>query len=351
MGENKSTNLHRESNIRPALGDVTNQLGFSLVTRNPSSSSKTLSGRKRVAEDSDDDSLFWKQVSLVVEKLEKETRSAPKCPKIEPNEVVLSPLRVGKTYRLQNGCRDDVVEIHDDFRSTLDSIDLGENQHLPNVVSLDAVAEVGKECRGEGSDCNAEELAATRVVSDNAKSVGGDSMTSSRSESAETSRFTDSHETRSFGLEKCTLLKGDGSGSLASDMDLIKNCRCSFCAKAAYMWSDLQCQDIKGRISTLTKSKKEASILSRRHSVETAMGVAQESSNTGPHLETNLSSLWKSLFLHIENNFATESSQLQSSLAVLKDVREDYKLNLEMINEMIPVIQQCSSEVSDHAVN
>ncbi|KAL9245732.1 hypothetical protein vseg_019350 [Gypsophila vaccaria] len=377
MSETKSSKLNRvnnNKNARQVLGDVTNRVsnnGFSLVDRTP------LSGRKRVAEnsagngdDDDDDSLFWKQVSLVVEKLENETRhvakrprlgpneatlSPLKCPGLGPNEVGLSPLRGGKTYRLQSGGKDDVVE---GFGTTLDCIDLGENQHLLSVENVGGVVEEGgflgeTECRGGGtrglsdggeSDCNREELA-MQVVSDNAKSVAGDSMTSSRSESVETSRFTDSPEAQSFGLEKCTLLKGDGSGT--SGVDLIKNCCCSFCTKAAYMWSDLQCQDLKGRISTLARSQTEASNLARKHSAETAMGVAQGTSSTGPHLEANLLTLWKSLFFHMENNFAAESSQLQSNLAVLQDVREDYKMNLEMINEMIPDIQQYSFDASE----
>ncbi|XP_074264381.1 uncharacterized protein LOC141586885 [Silene latifolia] len=387
MGENKSRKLNSDSEgrIRVALGDVTNQLGnrgAPLVSRSPTS--KSLSGSKRPAENSDDDSHFWKQVSLVAERLERESCRKAKCPKIEPNEVRMSPLKGGKTYRLQPGssdvgsvggndgmaARDAVVEVKEAFVSTLDSIDLGENQHLGNVIIGDVVVkeggflsecceknclEVGKECQGdetrglsyEGENDSSLAELATQVVSDSGKSVGGEYMTSSRSESPETSRFTESQDIRSFGLERCTLLKGDGSNSLAADMDLLKNCSCSFCTKAGYIWSDLQCQDLKGRISTLTKSQKEANILARQYSVETAFGVAQGNPSTSLNLETNLTALWKSLFHQMGNNFAAESSQLQTNLAALNDIKGEYKMNLEMMNVMPPDMQQCSSDASE----
>ncbi|KAH9623738.1 hypothetical protein KSS87_015107 [Heliosperma pusillum] len=379
MSENKSRKLNsdNEGRIRIALGDVTNQVGnrgVPLVSRSPTS--KSLSGSKRAAaESSDDDSHFWKQVSLVAERLERESCRKAKCPKIEPNEVRMSPLKGGKTYRLQPGStdvgfvggsdgtsgRDAVVEVKEGFVSTLDSIDLGENQHLGNVIIGDAECceknclVVGKECEGEEmrgvscegeNDCSLAELG-TQVVSDSGKSVGGEYMTSSRSESPETSRFTESQEIRSFGLERCTLLKGDGSNSLGAGIDLLKNCSCSFCTKAGYIWSDLQCQDLKGRISTLTKSHKEANALARQYSGQPAIGVSQGNPSTSVNLETNLTALWKSLFHHMGNNFAAESSQLQTNLAALNNIKGEYKMNLETMNVMPPDMQQCSSDASE----
>ena len=103
MGEDKSG----KKEARPVLGDITNQLGkrgFNLISSSPKSSSKSVIGSKRSADPNnsdDDDSRFWKQVSKVIESLEKERYGMPKCPKIANEPGGLSPLSGGKTYRLQ----------------------------------------------------------------------------------------------------------------------------------------------------------------------------------------------------------------------------------------------------------
>ncbi|GKD47182.1 hypothetical protein Tco_1271827 [Tanacetum coccineum] len=60
------------------------------------------------------------------------------------------------------------------------------------------------------------------------------------------SRFPKSQESR-CGFEKCVGQKGDGVSSVC--MDMIKECPCSSCIKAAYLWSDLLYQDTKVRIA------------------------------------------------------------------------------------------------------
>ncbi|KAH9617329.1 hypothetical protein KSS87_018919 [Heliosperma pusillum] len=313
MRENKIGKIHTGIDRRRVLGDVTNQSGnrgFSLVTRNPDS--KPLSGVKRSVENIDVDSHL--------------------CRKIVRNEVSLSPLKGGKTYRLQSGLGHmgcpGVVEVKEHSCSGLDNIDLGEDRDLVCAINVGDAANKGgqgEETRrisnvGGDSDCSLEELGA-RVLSDTGKSVGGDCLTSSRSDSFETLTFTtESKETRSFGLERC--LNKDGG------KDLLKNCSCSFCTKAAYIWSDLQCLDVKGRISTLAKSRREASNLAQRYSKESPM---QRNSSMAPHLQTDLTTLWSSHFLHMDTIFAAETNQLESNFAILKDLREQYKMNLKMI--------------------
>ncbi|KNA19813.1 hypothetical protein SOVF_058040 [Spinacia oleracea] len=375
MGEDKSG----KSENRPALGNITNQLGkrgFSLISRSPPSKSKSCNSQN--TDDTVSDSNFWKQVSLVVEKLENErSGSSAKCPKIT-NEVGLSPLRGGKTYRLLNtpvrsrkSLPDVSHETKEPSSSALDNIDLdavnvGESlkeSRVPEVKSgedLRDCVEGGKEYQGEETRetpdvaeiGSTNEGLETRVVSDNGRDVGVECLTTSQSESAVSSRLNASQELKGFGLERCTALKGGDDGcSLDGGIDSLKNCSCSFCSKAGYIWSDLHYQDVKSRISIMVKSQKEASNLVQKYSVENEIGShTQESFNNVAQLETDLTSHWRSLFLHMEDMFGSEGSQLQNNFLALKDLRDDYKMNLEMINGMPSDVQQCSSDGSDHTI-
>ncbi|XP_065859030.1 uncharacterized protein [Euphorbia lathyris] len=102
---------------------------------------------------------------------------------------------------------------------------------------------------------------------------------------------------KSFELDRCTTLKGDDHGCAnfsAGGADLLKACNCSFCIKAAYIWSDLHYQDIRGR----------------------------------------LGAQWQSLFHHMEETFVHESNQLQPGFVALKDLREQCKTDLERTTGM-----------------
>lgn len=387
MGEDKSGKLDDKEN-RPVLGNITNQIGkkrgFSLISRSPPSKSK--SGNSQNVDDTESDSSFWKQVSLVMEKFEKErSSSSVKCPKIV-NEVGLSPLKGGKTYRLLNSSADTSrkglpnVVAHEATKelssSALDSIDL-DAVNVVDTVKLkeSCVLEVnvgesskccGRDCVEVGKECQCEEIRdisdsaeydctqevlGTQILSDDGRNSGVECLTSSKAESIVSSRLIESQEMKGFGLERCTTLKGDGGCNLAAGMDLLKHCSCSFCTKAAYIWSDLHYQDVKGRISVIAKSQKEASSLAQNYSLENDMGGhAQESLTNVAQLETDLMSHWRSLFLQMEDIFSSEGSQLQNNFLALKDLREDYKMNLEMINGMPSDVQQCSSDASDHTI-
>lgn len=158
-----------------------------------------------------------------------------------------------------------------------------------------------------------------------------DNLDSSKCGSVEFLGFPDSQESRASGLERPVGEKGDRCSNSIIGVDLIKSCACSFCAKAAYIWSDLHYQDIKGRIAALKKSQQEASILvqssCRKKEIEKH---GQESCRKFSKLESDLTGQWRSLFLHMEDIFGRESSHLESSLVTLNDLRENCKTELEV---------------------
>ncbi|KAI4345225.1 hypothetical protein L6164_012367 [Bauhinia variegata] len=136
------------------------------------------------------------------------------------------------------------------------------------------------------------------------------------------------------GLERCVGLKGDGGANSMASGDLLKACSCSLCSKAAYIWSDLHYQDIKGRLAALKKSQKEASSLIQKFNGEKQALIHDKgNSNESSKLELYLTNHWRSLFGHMENTLAQESSQLESSFHTLKDLRESCKNDLEMIDK------------------
>ncbi|KAL0789121.1 hypothetical protein Bca101_005367 [Brassica carinata] len=111
--------------------------------------------------------------------------------------------------------------------------------------------------------------------------------------------------------------------------DELKSCSCSFCLKAAYIWSDLHYQDIKGRLSVLKKSQKEASSLIRRNGKGRATDVyGSENSNNSTNVEFDVMGQWTSLFLNMEGILARESSHLDS-FVTMKELRENCKIDLE----------------------
>ncbi|KAG2327134.1 hypothetical protein Bca52824_009862 [Brassica carinata] len=109
--------------------------------------------------------------------------------------------------------------------------------------------------------------------------------------------------------------------------DELKSCSCSFCLKAAYIWSDLHYQDIKGRLSVLKKSQKEASSLIRRNGKGRPTDVYGSENST--NVEFDVMGQWTSLFLNMEGILARESSHLQDSFVTMKELRENCKIDLE----------------------
>ncbi|CAL0325134.1 unnamed protein product [Lupinus luteus] len=139
-----------------------------------------------------------------------------------------------------------------------------------------------------------------------------------------------SHDRKFVGLERCTGLKGvAGANSALGSEDILKNCTCSFCSKAAYIWSDLYYQDVNSRLTALRKSQKEANLLVHKFSGgNETVTSGQQNTFESSKLELSLMDQWKSLFVHMENTFAQESSQLESSCDTLKKLRDSCKVDL-----------------------
>ncbi|XP_057421460.1 uncharacterized protein LOC130715383 [Lotus japonicus] len=143
--------------------------------------------------------------------------------------------------------------------------------------------------------------------------------------------MSDSCDSRFPGLERCSVLQGNaGPTSAAAAADLLKSCTCSFCSKAAHIWSDLHYQDVKGRLSALKKSQKDASnAVQKLSEIKDSVMPDQQSSSESSKLELALMHQWKSLFDFMENTFAEESRQLESSFETLKDLRDNCKNDLD----------------------
>ncbi|KAJ4715690.1 DNA-directed RNA polymerase subunit beta [Melia azedarach] len=196
------------------------------------------------------------------------------------------------------------------------------------VTVAQAVVEDGVDGESTENDDVEEELFVGRACNDN-------DVVSGRLASSKSARLPNSQGSRSFELERCSGLKVDGCVNLNAGADMLKDCSCSFCLKAAYIWTDLHYQDIKGRISALKKSQKDASFLVQKYgrgkeADMSGMGNTNQSSK----LESDLMSQWRSLFLHMEDIFGQESSQLQASFVTLKDLRENCKTDLERTTGM-----------------
>ncbi|XP_057528876.1 uncharacterized protein LOC130807619 isoform X2 [Amaranthus tricolor] len=356
MDEDKSEKSN-EKKSRNALGDITNQLGkrkFSLISKSDN--------KNNIAFDTDKDTNSLKQVDRVIDKLEKEGNTILKFPRLS-NEIGLSPLKGGKTYRLLSpsiDSRKDSVNVgygtKENYKSVLDSIDLYtvkvaetlRESCVLGVQSGESSKPIERECfEGENESQNEErieisdvgenesshEILGTQAVCESGGNLSVDRLMTNKCESFVSSRLDESNEMQGFGLERCALLKEDVIGSsvgVADYTDSIKDCSCSFCSKA------------------LAKSQKEASNLAQKYNTynlkgEHALGNFSEAAQ----LEIDLMNQWRSLFLQMEDTFGNERSELKNDLLTLKDIRDDMKMNLEM-NGMPFDGLQCSSDASDH---
>ncbi|XP_047335111.1 uncharacterized protein LOC124938672 [Impatiens glandulifera] len=140
-----------------------------------------------------------------------------------------------------------------------------------------------------------------------------------------------SQGSNSCALERCTQIK-EKCTTQQSDIDMIKDCSCPLCVKAAYIWSDLLYQDFKGRISAIEKSRKQANMLVQRNSSNMGTSV-QQGPDSCSKLESDLMCQWKFLFQSMENILGSEARQLEGSLLELNDLREHFKKDLDEINQ------------------
>ncbi|XP_039774368.1 uncharacterized protein LOC120642035 isoform X4 [Panicum virgatum] len=111
-----------------------------------------------------------------------------------------------------------------------------------------------------------------------------------------------------------------------------KSCACSFCLKAAFMWTDLHYQDARSRLSVLKKSIKLARDAKKGKGNEYAANLPGYNSKRSVGLEFELSQQQRQLFLCTENALFHESAQLHSSFVKLKELRENCKTDLEAIS-------------------
>ncbi|CAL5323873.1 unnamed protein product [Camellia sinensis] len=349
---------------RPVLGDVTNRLGKrALLLLSGESGNKFGDGHGKHVDEKEGDSLFTQKVCQGVENIVKEKcgircivndndKGKKACVSPRPcseintlrGNIIISgiskitsevkelnsfgaSLHLGKS----NAVVDNVVEVVDASRD--------------NCVSSISMPMVPGSCVGVEQNCinndiiqddlRGEELVSHACRKDCKHIIGADNFTLGKNGSVECSILPESQGSGSFKLENCIGLKGDGIANSSANVDSIKACSCSFCLKAAYILSDLHYQDMKGRIAALKKSQKEASIMVQRSCRD--KGVDKHSQGNCPKyskLESNLMGQWKSLFLHMEDIFVREGSQLETSLLALKDLRENCKTELEMVNGM-----------------
>ncbi|XWS33303.1 hypothetical protein CRYUN_Cryun22dG0070000 [Craigia yunnanensis] len=291
--------------VRSVLGDITNRSvkrGFSSISDNSGFNSKEAA-----------DFQFTKQVCLGIENLIKEKL---KKPQFEPKPNVLP------TFSSEiDTLKENLVDVNDNVSEVKEGFDLSDSDDTLEQGEgvMDIRDTLNDSCRDEDKD------------------LGVGRLASSKGGCIEWSRLPKStlQSSRSFELDRCVGLKNDGCMNLNAGVDMLKACSCSFCLKAAYIWSDLHYQDIKGRIAVLKKSQQEASILvqkcGRGKQIDTH---SQGNANKSSKLESDLTSQWKALFLNMEDIFVHESNQLQASYIALKDLRENCKMDLERITGM-----------------
>ncbi|XP_010484315.1 PREDICTED: uncharacterized protein LOC104762679 [Camelina sativa] len=224
------------------------------------------------------------------------------------------------TDTIQGSSSDDNKNLHvKESQGETNAVDMAVE---PSKGGNDAVKEMSDKdstmtvCASQTDAVTGEDLAMTVLSSSNSKEAG--------------LLLSNSQSIKSFSMNRCSNV--DGMGCVNHNMeanDELKSCSCSFCLKAAYIWSDLHYQDIKGRLSVLKKSQKEASGLIRRNSKgKPADPYGSENSNNSTNTE-NVMGQWTSLFLNMEGILARESNHLHNSFVAMKELRENCKIDLE----------------------
>ncbi|KAI8029888.1 hypothetical protein LOK49_LG01G02353 [Camellia lanceoleosa] len=324
---------------RPVLGDVTNRLGkrgLLLLSGEPGNKFGDVHGKQ--VDEKEGDSLFTQKVCQGVENIVKE-KYGIRCivnDNDKGKKACVSPRPCSEINSLRGNIISGISKITSEVKE-LNSF--GASLHLgkSNAV-VDNVVEVVDASRDNCVSSISMPMVPGSCVGVEQNCINNDIIQNDlrgKNGSVECSILPESQGSGSFELENCIGLKGDGISNSSANVDSIKACSCSFCLKAAYILSDLHYQDMKGRIAALKKSQKEASIMVQRSCRD--KGVDKHSQGNCPKyskLESNLMGQWKSLFLHMEDIFVREGSQLETSLLALKDLRENCKTELEMVNGM-----------------
>ncbi|KAJ0236496.1 hypothetical protein HA466_0257880 [Hirschfeldia incana] len=219
------------------------------------------------------------------------------------------------------------TDTNDDSSSDGDKISFGES-----LVVVDAGSENLKESQGETNEVDigvgdaVVELSQRECDKDSNVADFASQTDAITGEDLKETLYTRSNR-ESDDMSAMVINEGTGLSPVDSmeivnhDMesnDELRSCSCSFCLKAAYIWSDLNYQDIKGRLSVLKKSQKEASSLIQRNGKGEPTDV-----------EFDVMGQWTSLFLNMDDILARESSRLQDSFVAMKELRENCKIDLE----------------------
>ncbi|MBA0589319.1 hypothetical protein Gorai_018073, partial [Gossypium raimondii] len=204
--------------FRSILGDITNRSvkrGFSSISDNVGFNSKEEASYR-----------FTKQVCL---REENPIQENPKPPQFEPNPNTSSTCS-GETDTSKEG----LVPVNEKVSEVIERFDLSDSDdRLDQGEGItQARGTLNDSCRNDSRD-----LGVGRLASSEGGCVEWLRLPKSSSQGF-----------RSFELERCVGLKNDGS-NLNAGADMLKACSCSFCLKAAYIWSDLHYQDTKGRIA------------------------------------------------------------------------------------------------------
>ncbi|KAL4380065.1 hypothetical protein GQ457_02G009410 [Hibiscus cannabinus] len=288
--------------VRPVLGDITNRSvkrGFSSISEKSGFDSK-----------GEADSQFAKQARVGAGNLINEKSENPQ---FESNPK-LTPTCSGDIDTSKEG----LASANDKFSESNEGLELFGSEETKEEGVAEAGHTVNENSRTEGQD-----LGVGRLASSKGGCIEWSRLPKSFSQSS-----------KSFELERCAGLKNDGCSNLDAE-GMLKACSCSFCLKAAYIWSDLHYQDVKGRIAVLKKSQKEARILVQESSKGNQADISnQGNANKSSKLESDLTNQWRSLFLNMEDIFVKEGNQLQASYTALKDLRENCKIDLERITGM-----------------
>ncbi|RWR93011.1 hypothetical protein CKAN_02224100 [Cinnamomum micranthum f. kanehirae] len=109
-----------------------------------------------------------------------------------------------------------------------------------------------------------------------------------------------------------------------------KTCSCPFCLKAAYLWSDLNYQDVRERLNALKKSRRQVRQLVASYNYSEFGQIAHDGSDRSAKIELDLMHQWQSLFLQTEDALVHESNRLQSDLLKLRNLKENCERDLEM---------------------
>ncbi|AED91495.1 DNA-directed RNA polymerase subunit beta [Arabidopsis thaliana] len=141
--------------------------------------------------------------------------------------------------------------------------------------------------------------------------------------------LSDCQNLRSFEMSRCSNVKNKEHVNLNTGDDLLRSCCCSFCLTASYIWSDLNYQDSKGRLSAMKKSQKAASNLIQGNVKERSTDFHATGNSVSAKQESKLMAQWRSLFLSMGDILSEESSHLQNSFVRMKKLRDDCKMDLE----------------------